>query len=150
MKRIKGGMGMRVRVIIIFSIIVFAIGLSAFFLHTYKSFRIVDANTTTLINEKLKPVGVTSVFPAGTATVNCWFQWSNAMPKTKIIASWRYVTDDIRILDYAFDLPRKAGSGGVSLSMPEGKELPAGTYQVELKKDKRTLKAVTFRVLERT
>ncbi|MBN2831485.1 MAG: hypothetical protein JXL82_04345 [Candidatus Omnitrophica bacterium] len=95
------------------------------------------------------PVGITNMFPAGTTKANCWFQWNNAKPNTSIMASWYYVTDDIRILDYTFDIPRKSGSGGISLAMPVGKELPSGLYRVDLKKDKRVLRSLTFRVREK-
>jgi len=138
---------MRLRIIIasILAVIIIAFAVA---LQSPKDIRIIDAATSKGISDKLKPVSITNVFPAGTAVVNCWFRWNNAKPNTSITASWHYVTDDIHILDYAFDIPRKAGAGGVSLAMPTGKDLPAGQYRVDLKKGKRLLQSLTFRVLE--
>lgn len=140
---------MRLKVIIGLVLTVVIIGLTVFLLQPPKDIRIVDAATAKGISDKLKPVGITSVFPAGTSAVNCWFLWNNAKPNTSLLASWRYVTDDVHILDYTFDIPRKSGSGGISLTMPAGKELPAGQYRVDLKKDKRVLRSLNFKVLEK-
>jgi hypothetical protein len=107
---------------------------------------ITNVKTAAGIDEKLMPVQVTSVFPAGTKNVFCWFQWKNAKVGTKIAARWHFVTDNIHILDYAFTIPRREGSGGVSLSMPEGKTLPAGVYRVDLMLGDYRLRTLTFKV----
>jgi len=136
--------------IIIGSFVVIALLAFSTLLISPKSIRITDAITAKGVDEKLKPVAITNMFPAGTSTAYCWFEWANAMPNTSLVASWKYVTDDIHILDYTFDIPRKSGSGSVSLSMPAGKELPPGLYRVDLKRDKRNLRSLTFRVLEKS
>ncbi|MDD5085078.1 MAG: hypothetical protein PHE61_03425 [Candidatus Omnitrophica bacterium] len=107
---------------------------------------ITDAKTATGVNESLMPIQVTSLFPKQTSKVCCWFQWKNAKIDTKIVAKWYYTTDNIHILDYNFSIPRREGSGSVSLSMPEGKTLPVGSYQVTLNIGRRTIKALNFRI----
>lgn len=107
---------------------------------------ITDTKTATGIDEKLMPVGVTSVFPEGTQKIFCWFQWKDTEVNTTVIARWYFVTDNIHILDYNFTIPRKQGSGSVSLTMPEGKKLPAGQYRVDLNFGKQTLKSNTFKI----
>lgn len=105
-----------------------------------------EMKIATAINENLMPVGVTDVLAKGTFKVFCWFKWHGAQVDTKIIARWYYVTDNIRILDDTFTIPRKEGSGSILLSMPENKILPAGLYRVELIIEKHTLKSLTFKV----
>ncbi len=107
---------------------------------------ITDAKIATGINEKLMPISVTDAFPSGTKTVFCWFQWKGAQIGTKITAGWYFITDDIHVLDYEFVIPRKEGFGSVSLSMPEEKTLPAGSYKVDLLVNTRKLKSLTFKV----
>jgi hypothetical protein len=92
------------------------------------------------------PVQVTDVFPRDTRRVFCWFSWDNATPKMEMKANWNYVVDDIRILTYDFRIPRKKGSGGISLIMPADKVLPVGSYRVDLVAKNRTLKSLTFKV----
>ena len=100
------------------------------------------------INEKYMPVDVTNLFTEGIVKVYCWFSWRDAEKNMEILAKWHYVTDDIPIVEYAFAVPRKEGVGSVSLSMPEGKVLPPGLYKVELMYGPRTLKSLTFKVVE--
>ena len=107
---------------------------------------ITGAKTATGIDEKFMPVQATDVFPAGTKNVFCWFQWQNAKIGTKVTARWHFVTDNIHILDYAFIIPRRESSGSVSLSMPEGKTLPAGLYKVDLTLGEHRLKSLTFKI----
>ncbi|MFH1441691.1 MAG: hypothetical protein ABIH18_06625 [Candidatus Omnitrophota bacterium] len=107
---------------------------------------ITNAKIAAGIDEKLMPVKITDIFPQGTEKVYCWFEWKNAKINTPIAAKWYYVTDNIHILDYTFTIPRKKGTGSVSLSMPEGKTLPAGEYKLDLNKDKFTLKTLTFTI----
>lgn len=107
---------------------------------------ITDAKMATGVNEKLMPIQVMSVFPKEASKVCCWFQWKNAKIDTKIVAKWYYTTDNIHILDYNFSIPRREGSGSVSLSMPEGKTLPVGSYQVTLNMGKRAIKSLNFRI----
>jgi len=108
--------------------------------------RVTDAKTATGVDEKLMPIKVMDVFPEGTRTVFCWFKWKNSEVNTAIVAKWYYVTDDIHVLNYTFRIPRKEGAGSVSLSMPEDKVLPSGSYRVDLVVDGHKLKSRTFKV----
>ena len=110
---------------------------------------ITDAKTAIGVDDKYKPVDATRTFPEGTTKVFCCFSWKDARRGIKIVAKWHYVTDDIHILDYVFAIPRKEGSGGVSLAMPDGKVLPPGLYRVTLGTDDRELKLIMFKVLEK-
>lgn len=107
---------------------------------------IVDAKMATALDEELMPVNITSVFPRGTKQVFCWVQWNNAKVNIELKAKWHYVTDDIPILNNAFTIPRKEGSGGISLTMPEGKVLPMGTYRINITAKDRVLKSLTFKI----
>ena len=107
---------------------------------------IIDAKTAVNVDDKYMPVGATNVFTPDTSRVYCWFSWSRAEKETKVVAKWHYLTDDIPVLEYTFAIPRREGSGSVSLSMPDGKVLPAGMYRVTLEVDKKQLKALTFKV----
>ncbi len=140
---------MRLKIIIVSFAVAVIFTLSTYLIQPSKDFRIIGTSTAKEVNEKLKPVGITNTFPPGTSVIYCWFEWASARPNTSIMASWDYITDDIHILDYAFDIPRKNGSGSVSLSMPQGKELPAGVYRVDLKKNNRILRSLNFRVMEK-
>jgi len=111
--------------------------------------RLLDAKTAVSVDDKYMPVQATNVFPVGTSKVFLWFSWADARKDIKILAKWHYVTDDIPVLDYTFAIPRKTGTGSVSLSMPEGKTLPAGLYRVTLELDKQSLRSLTFKVLEK-
>lgn len=108
---------------------------------------IMNAKMANGINSDYMPVDVMNVFPEGTSKVFCWFSWKAAKKDTNIKANWHYVTDDIPVLDYTFIVPRKEGSGSVSLSMPVGSNLPPGLYQVTLASDGQQLKLLTFKVL---
>jgi hypothetical protein len=105
-----------------------------------------DAKIATSVDEKLMPVQATNVFPAGTKQVFCWFKWKDAIVGTKISARWHFVTDNIHILDYEFTIPRREGTGGISISMPEGKQLPDGMYKVDLMMGTTKLKTLNFKV----
>jgi hypothetical protein len=107
---------------------------------------IVSAKTASGIDEKLLPTKVMSVFPSDSKTVHFWFQWKNAKVGTPITASWFYTTDDIHILDHEFIIPRKKGSGSVSMTMPGEKTLPVGSYRVDLSINGAKQKSVTFKV----
>lgn len=132
-------------ILAIFLISTLAISLSACSL-IGGNISIVDAKIVTAIDERLMPVKVTDIFPKGTATVSGWIQWKNAAINTEITARWHYVTDDIHILDYTLVIPKKDGTGSVTLTMPNGKELPSGDYKLELFSGKRLLKSLTFKV----
>lgn len=105
-----------------------------------------DAKIVTAVDEKLMPVRITDIFPKGTQKVSCWFQWKNARINTQLLARWHYVTDDIHILDYSFNIPKKEGTGSVMLSMPDDKSLPSGQYRIDLLLGKRSLRSLTFRI----
>ena len=103
-------------------------------------------STASGINEKLLPVDITNTFPNGTQKVFCWFQWRATKVDTTVTARWYFLTDNIHILDYNFMIPRKEGSGSVSLTMPEDKKLPVGQYKVDLNLGKQTLRSATFKI----
>lgn len=107
---------------------------------------ITDAKIVTGVDEKLMPVQVMDVFPSGTTKVSCWFQWRDARINTQVLARWHYVTDDVHILDFNFNIPKKDGMGSVMLSMPEGKALPQGSYRVGLYLGKRLIRSLAFKV----
>ncbi len=107
---------------------------------------IVDAKIVTAVDDKLMPVQMVDTFLKDTSKVVCWFRWKNAKVNTQIIAKWQYVTDDIHILDYPFYIPKKAGTGSVALSAPEGKTLPAGEYRVLLVAGSHVFKTIKFKI----
>ncbi|MFA5271818.1 MAG: hypothetical protein WC412_05720 [Candidatus Omnitrophota bacterium] len=109
-------------------------------------FVLIDAIITASVDDKFMPGNITDSFLTGTSKVYCWFQWKDAPKDTKIISHWSYVTDDVPILDYTFMIPRKNGTGSVSLEMPQGKILPEGTYHVELLYKNKKLKSLAFKV----
>ena len=65
------------------------------------------------------------------------------------MARWKYLSEDMPILDYTFVVPRREGQGSVALVMSEGKLLPVGLYKVTLELDQRELKSVPFRIVEK-
>jgi hypothetical protein len=132
---------------LILSLCIFFILSGCSSLHKEK-INITDAKIVTGVDEKLMPVEVLDVFPKDTAKVSCWFKWQGAKVGTEITAKWYFITDDIHVLDYQFNIPRKEGSGSVSLAMPEGKALPSGLYRIDLVERKRVLKSLTFKVKE--
>lgn len=107
---------------------------------------ITDAKIVTGVGENLMPLKIVDVFAKGTSNVSCWFQWRNAKINTQLLAKWHYVTDDVHILDYNFNIPKKDGMGSVVLSMPEGKTLPSGSYKVGLYLGKTLLKSLNFTI----
>lgn len=111
-------------------------------------FVLIDAKIAANVDDKFLPVDVTDNFFSGTSKVYCWFQWKDAPKDTKIISHWYYVTENIPILDYTFMIPRKNGTGSVSLEMPQGKSLPEGIYHVELLLKNKKLKSLAFKVSE--
>lgn len=131
-------------------------GFAAFGLLTSLSFaeadsvKIVDMKAAGFVNENFEPVRPLDTFPSNTPRVFCWFKWKNGTVGEQIIARWTYLTERIPVLEYNVTLPRREGSGGVALKMPEGKFLPAGEYVIGLETDKKVpLKAVKFRVLDK-
>lgn len=108
--------------------------------------RLIDAKTALAVDQDLMPVKVTDVFPKGTSKVCCWIKWRDAKINIQILASWHYLTDDIHILDYSFSIPKREGTGSVALSMPDGKNLPSGSYKIDLSSGNRLLKSLRFTV----
>lgn len=106
--------------------------------------RLTDAKTAMAVDENLMPVKVTDLFPKGTSRVSCWIKWRDARINVQVLASWHYITDDIHILDYSFNIPKKEGSGSVALAMPDGRSLPSGSYKVDLSCESRKLKSLKF------
>jgi hypothetical protein len=107
---------------------------------------LVDAKMATAVDADFMPVGVTDMFPAGTERVTCWIKWKDSKINTEIIAKWHYLTDDVHIVDYPFSIPKREGSGGITITMPGGKKFPAGSYKVDLYLEKRLIKTLQFRV----
>jgi hypothetical protein len=101
------------------------------------------------IDEKYQPVKPTNNFPMQTSKVFCWFKWKDAQVNGQISTKWTYKNENITILDYKITLPRREGSGGVALSMPEGKKLPPGSYEVQLEENGKILKSHRFTVLKK-
>jgi hypothetical protein len=112
----------------------------------YHDIHLTDASIATAVDENLMPVKITDTFPSGTSKVSCWIKWRDAKINTMINARWHYLTDDIHILDYPFSIPKKEGSGGLALSMPDGKNLPKGSYKVDLLAGDRLLRSLKFTV----
>lgn len=108
--------------------------------------RLVDAKIATAIDENLTPLKVTDNFPKGTDKVSCWIKWKDAKINTRLAANWRYITDDISVLDHSFIIPKKEGMGSIVLAMPDGKNLPSGEYKVDLMSGKRVLKSLKFSI----
>ncbi len=140
---------MRSKIVFILSFFIIVVALSACSLPS-KEITLLDAKIATAIDDKFQPLKVTNSFPEETANVFCWLKWKNAQTNTRLTAKWHYVTEDIHILDYAFAIPRKEGSGGISLSMPEGKTLPPGQYRVDVVLNNRTLRTLTFTITSKT
>ncbi len=108
--------------------------------------RITDAKMALGLDDQLMPIDPTEVFPRNTQRVYCWFSWEDAVPQTEMKANWNYAIDDIHILTYNFKIPRKKGSGGISLIMPSGKVLPVGSYRIDLMAKNQVLKSLEFKV----
>ena len=111
--------------------------------------QIVDMKAAQNVDEKFQPVNPAESFPAATAKVFCWFKWKDGQVNDQIVAKWTYLTEKISILDYKVTLPRHEGSGGVAMSMPEGKTLPPGLYEIKLTAGGKELKSTQFTVLEK-
>lgn len=109
-------------------------------------FEILDAKTTTAIDENLEPVIITDSFPDGTTKVFCWMRWQNAKINTQIMTKWHFVTDDVHIVDHPFIITKKDGSGSVELAMSEGKVLPPGLYKIDILLGKRILRTLNFKI----
>ena len=123
-----------------------ALALTSCSLFVPEKIALTDAKIVTAVDEKLMPVKVTETFPRGTQKVSCWFAWKNAKINTQLVARWHYTTDDIHILDYDFNIPKKEGTGSVMLSMPDDKILPSGQYRIDLVLGKKVLKRLAFRI----
>jgi hypothetical protein len=109
---------------------------------------IIDAQMSLGLDANRRPVEITSEFPPGTLEVYCWFSWKNANPGLQITARWYYTSGNIHILDYPLTLTRVSDNGALSLRMPPGKTLPAGSYRLDLEVKGKVLKSVSFIILE--
>jgi hypothetical protein len=123
-----------------------AMALASCSLFAPEKITLTDAKIVTAVDQKLMPVKITDTFPRGTQKVSCWFAWKNSKINTQLVARWHYTTDDIHILDYDFNIPKKEGAGSVMLSMPDDKTLPPGQYRIDLALGKKILKRLTFRI----
>jgi|GEM_PF-815852 len=110
-------------------------------------FEISEVKLCLNIDQNRKPEEATSVFPAGTKKIYCWFSWKQGRPGAKIISRWYYSDQNIHILDVPVALTRNSGEGVVSLVMPEGKVLPSGSYGVEFELRGKVIRTTRFVVL---
>lgn len=108
--------------------------------------KIIDMKTAEGIDEAYMPLNAARTFPAGTSKVFCWFQWENGDTGSQVALHWHYISEKVAILEYPVPVPRREGSGGVSLSMPEGETLPAGTYEVSVRQGGKVLKSERFQI----
>ena len=108
--------------------------------------RITEIKMAPAISENIMPLKPADSFPGGTSRVFCCFKWENAEVDSQIIAKWRYISENINILDYPFTIPRRDGAGSILLSMPEGKTLPSGSYRIDLVVNNRILKSREFKI----
>jgi len=109
-------------------------------------FSITEIKTAPALGEDFMPLKATDTFPARTPKIYCWFRWRNSGVNTQVVAKWRYLSQNINIINHTFTLPRKEGYGSVVLTMPEGKSLPSGSYRVDLVMDKHILKSHKFKI----
>ena len=107
---------------------------------------ITDAKTCSSFDAERNPIGVTSEFPAGTGTIHCWFAWKNMRNNPLITARWRYVDEEIPVLDFPITLTRRSGTGITILQMPKNRALPSGSYQLNLESQGKILKTISFKV----
>lgn len=139
-------MSMRIKICAVILALIVALSLGGCSMMESSKVRLVDAKMAQGVDEYFMPVDVTDSFPVGTERVTCWIKWKDSKINTEIIARWHYLTDDVHIVDYPFNIPKREGSGGITITMPGGKKFPAGSYKVDLLLDKRPLKSLTFRV----
>ena len=112
--------------------------------------RITDIKMAYGVDREFKAERPAQDFPFGTPKVYCWFEWKEAETGSQIVVKWTYLNEKVSVLNYTFPIPRREGSGGVALAMPEGKPLPTGEYEVRLESDKGTpLKSLKFKVLKK-
>ena len=98
------------------------------------------------LTDAQEPKDVTTVFPAGTEVVYCWFSWQEAPPNTEVVSRWSYVPDNLQVLDIPVRLTRDTSAGVFVLRMPSGKPLPGGMYQVDLMAHGHILRSIPFNV----
>jgi hypothetical protein len=127
----------------IMAFVVFALSACGLFA---RDISIIEARTAESVDEDLMPVKATDIFPSGISSVSCWIRWRAAKINTQVTVRWSYVTDGIHILDHKMIIPKIEGFGSVTLSMPEGKLLPAGRYNIDLVIKKRVIKSLGFTV----
>ncbi len=111
--------------------------------------RITGIKTAHDIDDNFLPVHPQNKFPKSTVKVVCWFAWENARVESHLAVKWHYVTGDIPILTTDFSIPRKKGSGGVTLLMSAGKTLPPGLYEASFVFENKMVKSVRFEVLDK-
>lgn len=137
---------MNFRVVVLATIAVsIAASLSACGLFS-REIKIAEVKAAEAVDDGLMPVNVADSFPRGISSVSCWIRWRDAKINTQVTVRWSYETDDIHILDHKMIIPKRDGFGSVTLSMPEGKPLPAGKYRVDLVVKKRVIRSLEFTV----
>jgi hypothetical protein len=111
-----------------------------------KDIIIKEAKMVTGVDQKMMPLKITNTFPKDTSKVSAWISWKNAKINTQVLFKWHYVTDDVPIYDYNLNIPRRDGVANVVLSMPEGKNLPSGTYKADIFSGRRLIKTLSFEI----
>ena len=128
------------------ALFIFSFALSGCDIFSSGKLKITDIKMASAINEKLAPVHPTGSFPNGTSRVYCWFGWRNAAANTQLMAKWYYISENINILNYPFNIPNRDGSGSVLLAMPEGQTLPSGSYKIDLIIYNHIIKSCEFKI----
>ncbi len=111
-----------------------------------ESFKITDIKMASIMSEQFMPVNPADTFPKGTQRVYCWFRWTGADKNAQIIAKWSYASKNMSIIEHAFALSQKNGSGSILLSMPKKKILPSGSYRIDLSTKEHILKSCKFNI----
>lgn len=114
------------------SLVIAAVAFSLMRFHVPAAFTITDAVMCQGLDGEQRPVGIVSAFPEGTEHVQGCFSWTGATSHRQVIGRWHYTTQGIHILDVPVTVAEAVGTGIVSLQMPQGKALPAGSYRLDL------------------
>jgi len=132
--------------IILFGFFILLI-LCVYNLTTRKDIIIQEAKIVTGVDKNIMPLKVTNLFPKNTSKVCVWISWRSVKINTQILVKWYYLTDDIPIYNYVLTISKRQGVANVELSMPEGKNLPSGSYKADIfSGKKRLIKTLTFEI----
>ena len=146
LKRTKNVTGKKYLILTLSILLMTSFAISGCQIFYFGKLKVIDIKMAPAISENLMPLKPTDSFPNGTSKVFCWFRWENAETNSQVIAKWHYTSEDIDILNYPLNIPRRDGSGSVVLSMPEGKTLPSGSYRIDLVINKHIVKSREFKI----